>query len=155
VLLKYIRQTGSWICILWIVLALCSCQNGEEPVEHIEAFIVEDVMITADGLNMPSGYKKVNSITNHEDNQGATLSRVRAIEDYYDSEGKFVKTRVYDQSHKRWKNIPNEDSSSQEKELETPLTIHIPDNHSWTPVQLSDQQKDEIKAHVIKHTQKW
>ncbi|MGW8821003.1 hypothetical protein ACWGNU_02700 [Paenibacillus lautus] len=154
-LLKYIRQTGSWICILWIVLALCSCQNGGERVEHIEAFIVEDVMITADGLNMPSGYKKVNSITNHEDNQGATLSRVRAIEDYYDSGGKFVKTRVYDQSHKRWKNIPNEDSSSQEKELETPLTIHIPDNHSWTPVELSDQQKDEIKAHVIKHTQKW
>lgn len=152
---KYLRQTGSWICILWIVLALCSCRNGGERVEHIEAFIVEDMMITADGLYMPSGYKKVNSITNHEDNQGATLSRIRAIEDYYDSEGKFVKTRVYDQSHKRWKNIPNEDSSSQEKELETPLTIHIPDDHAWTPVQLTDQQKDEIKAHVIKHTKKW
>lgn len=152
---KYLRQTGSWICILWIVLALCSCRNGGERVEHIEAFIVEDMMITADGLYMPSGYKKVNSITNHEDNQGATLSRVRAIEDYYDSEGRFIKTRVYDQSHKRWKNIPNEDASSQEKELETPLTIHIPDDHAWTPVQLTDQQKDEIKAHVIKHTKKW
>ncbi|MBY0161455.1 hypothetical protein H0178_37695 [Cytobacillus firmus] len=154
-LLKNIRQTGSWLCILWIVLALCSCRNGGERVEHIEAFIVEDMMITAEGLYVPSGYKKVNSITNHEDNQGATLSRVRAIEDYYDSEGKFMKTRVYDQSHKRWKNIPNEDSSSQEKELEKPLTIHIPDDHGWKPAQLTDQQKDEIKAHVIKHTQKW
>ena len=29
-----------------------------ERVEHIEAFIVEDMMITAEGLYVPSGYKK-------------------------------------------------------------------------------------------------
>lgn len=150
--LKNKRQFSSWICSIWMVLVLCSCLSEGEKVEHVEAFIAENIMMNADGFSVPAGYKKVNSITNYEDNRGATQSRVRAIEDYYDSNGNFIITKVYDQSHKRLKNLRTEDTNNLEQELDQPLTIHIPDDHAWRPVQLTDEQKDEVKAHVMKHT---
>jgi hypothetical protein len=150
--LKNKRQFSSWICSVWMVLVLCSCQSEGEKVEHVEAFIAENIMMSADGFSVSAGYKKVNSITNYEDNRGATQSRVRAIEDYYDSNGNFIITKVYDQSHKRLKNLQTEDTNNLEQKLDQPLTIHIPDDHGWRPVQLTDEQKDEVKAHVMKHT---
>ncbi|OME95020.1 MULTISPECIES: hypothetical protein [Paenibacillus] len=149
---KYADRIALWICSVWMVLVLCSCQSEGEEVEHVEAFIAENIMMNADGFSVPAGYKKVNSITNYEDNRGATQSRVRAIEDYYDSNGNFIITKVYDQSHKRLKNLQTEDTNNLEQELDQPLTIHIPDDQTWKPVQLTDEQKDEIKAHVMKHT---
>lgn len=140
--LKNKLRFGLWTCSVWMVLVLCSCQSEGEKVEHVEAFIA----------SVPTGYKKVNSITNYEDNRGATMSRIRAIEDYYDSNGNFIITKVYDQRHKRLKNLQTEDTNNLEQELDQPLTIHVPDDQTWRLVQLSDEQKDEIKAHVMKHT---
>jgi hypothetical protein len=152
VALKNKLQFGLWIGSVWMVLVLCSCQSEGEKVEHVEAFIAENIIMNADGFYVSAGYIKVNSITNYEDNRGATQSRIRAIEDYYDSDGSFIRTKVYDQRHKRLKNLQTEDTNNLEQELDQPLTIHIPDDQTWKSVQLTDEQKDEVKAHVMKHT---
>lgn len=153
--MKKLRAMSAWFCYIWIVLLLGSCQSGGEMVEHIEAFVVENIVQNEEGFFLPSGYKTVNSITTHVDNRGAIKSRIQAIEDYYDDEGNFVKTVVYDQSHERLKNLQTENTINLEKELDEPLTIHIPEDQEGKPVQLTEEQKHEVRAHVIKHARNW
>lgn len=151
-----LRTTSTWFYTIWIVLLLSSCQSGGEKVEHVEAFVVENIVQqNEERFFLPSGYKKVKSITTHVDNRGAIKSRIQAIEDYYDDEGNFVKTVVYDQSHERLKNLRTENTKNLKKELDEPLTIHIPEGQEGKPVQLTDEQKHEVRAHVIKHARNW
>jgi len=155
ILKNKLRTTRAWFCTIWVVLLLSSCQSGGEIVEHVEAFVVENIVQNEEGFFLPSGYKKVNSITTHVDNRGAIKSRIQAIEDYYDDEENFVKTIVYDQSHERLKNLQTENTKNLEKELDEPLTIHLPEAYDRKPVQLKEEQKNEVRDHVIKHAKNW
>lgn len=82
------------------IVLLCSCQNGEADSvdkETVEGFIIE-TMDKTEGLYEVTGYKKVNAITYMKEDGQVIITRVQAIEDYYNNDGDYIKTVIYNNS---------------------------------------------------------
>lgn len=102
-----------------------------------------------------SGHKKVNAITLYRETEQTKMVRVRAIEDYYDLDGRYVNTVVYDNSHKENKMLLTTDTDELKAEYNRPLTIHLPDDViDFTSDQLTEAQLEEIKTHVLRESEK-
>lgn len=142
------KRIFSVILSIGIVL-LCSCQQpdpSDVEKETVEGFILE----TLDGTD---GYKKVNSITNMKENKHVLAARVRVIEDYYDSNGDYIKTEILHTFSKKNKMLQTIDGDDTREEVSGPLTIHLPDGvSSYSTSKLNEQQLEEIKKLVLEIT---
>lgn len=120
-----------------------------EVTMHIESANIKEYELDDSNLYKETGYKKVNAITEIIEEGNRMTSKVSVIEDYFDSNGAYVKTLV------RYDEFINNSTTgrglakSQEKEVHTPLTLFASDTEG--PTELTNDEKDQIKALIDKH----
>ncbi|MBD2843638.1 hypothetical protein IDH44_00425 [Paenibacillus sp. IB182496] len=133
------------ITLLMLAL-LCACQSGDiVENETVEAFGTETYTEQGQTLEA-SGYKKVNAITYVKENKQYIETRIRAIEDYYDSEGNYLRTEIFDQSGRQSKWDGTVDSDEKRDEAVDPLTLYVPDAEEAS----SSRSLDEAKQAEIR-----
>lgn len=134
-----------FIMIFLILLSACSTT---EKVEHIEAFVIQTLEENTEGFYETVGYKKVNSVTNSEVGKNHAKTDVKAIEDFYDLEGGYVKTEIIHSSFKKKVIDLVGEETNLKVELQLPKTILIPDGNK-EEILLTKAEKEEVKKHVL------
>ncbi|MGG1635274.1 hypothetical protein [Paenibacillus sp. NRS-1760] len=132
------------------VVLLSACSNTVK-VEHIEAFSIEISEENKDGFYEQTGFKKVNSITAFAENKNYLSSETKMVVDYYDLDGKYVKSEIVHTKFSKSHITMSEDGDNRKKELQEPSTIIIPDDNlqNFRSSALSDDEKKQIKQHVL------
>ncbi|MGO4180037.1 hypothetical protein AB4Z17_02560 [Paenibacillus sp. TAF43_2] len=133
------------------VILLSACSNTVK-VEHVEAFSIEIFSEkNKDGFYEQAGFKKVNSITALAENKNYTSSEIKMVVDYYDLDGKYVKSEIVHSKFSKSHITMVEDGDDRKKELQEPSTIIIPDDNlqNFRSSALSDDEKKQIKQHVL------
>lgn len=143
------------LLFLMILLLLSACSDIEK-VEHIEAFVTETSEENAKGLYEKTGYKKVNSVSIIEKSRHYIKTDVKAIEDFYDTEGHYIKTKVIHSNYKKSYVTRAEDGENQIEELQEPSTILIPDEDldRFQKDNLTSAEKEKVKKHVLSYMEK-
>ncbi|NMO96569.1 hypothetical protein [Paenibacillus lemnae] len=151
------RLIKAWLAVI-LLLILCSCQQNESVIwDHVtvEAFVIEQLE-EEDGMYVFSGYQKVNSITYVKDNDREVKTRIRAIEDYYDQDGKYIETKLSTTYSRTLKNTQSNSSHTSEDFVKEPLTIHLDDEvDQATPFYkktLTVKESEEVKEQVVRET---
>lgn len=134
---------------------MISCQSdtgNEEAVEKetIESYSIIESEMNNDGLYEQVGYTKVNSITYIKDNKHIIITRIRAIEDYYDLDDNYIKTIVIDSFYEKLKINHYITSYDKKYEVAGPLTIYTPDyDDLFSKVDLTRNESEEIRNHIL------
>lgn len=139
---------------LFCIFVFLSACSKPEIYEHIEANSIE-TMDESEGpiiTYVPSGYMNSNSITYTQEWRDKRKVKVSAIEDYYDTNGNYIKTIVF-HSNGAYKKFHNQYSGDkEEKELYEPATILLPAEFKQTPLlELTEEEKVRVKEHVQAH----
>jgi len=139
---------GSMISAFFILLIACS---NTVRVEHIEVFTTELSEKNEDGFYEETGYKKVNSITAHAENKNYIKTEIKMIEDFYDLAGNYIKSEITHTKFSKSHIMMTEDGDNQNKELQEPSTIMIPDEDikQFRSGDLTDDEKKQVKQHVL------
>ncbi|MFS0577387.1 hypothetical protein AB1K83_17370 [Sporosarcina sp. 179-K 3D1 HS] len=135
---------------LLISLLLLGACSKNEVFEHIEVFSIETMDESEDPV-IPytlSGHKNTNSITYTREWRDKVKFEVSAIEDYYDTDGNYIKTVVFHSSgeHKKLHNQISGDK--EEEELNEPSTILLSPEYKQTSLELTEEEKERVKRHV-------
>jgi hypothetical protein len=132
-----------FIFLYILVVSACSSQT----FESVEAFEIDTLEVNDQGTYDITGYKKVNSITVTSESRSAVKAEIKAIEDHYDHNGKYLKTVLLHSESSL--NKSNDTVTGDEKEiiLFEPLTLQV----DYT---LSEDDKKQIKELVLRHLEK-
>ena len=132
------------------VFTLGACTNVEKT-QHIEVYVIETLEENDKGFSEITGYKKVNAITITETSENHVETDIKAIEDFYDTEGNYIRTKIihsrFDKSHI----TKAEDSEERKEVIQEPSTILTP-VESIEHFELKDMTKEEeekVKEHVL------
>ncbi|MFD1031040.1 hypothetical protein [Metaplanococcus flavidus] len=132
------------------VFILSACGNVEKA-QHIEVYVIEILEENAEGFSEMTGYKKVNAITNTEASENHVETDIKAIEDFYDTEGNYIRTEIihsrFDKSHI----TKAEDSEERKEEIKEPSTILIQDDsiEHFKLENMTKEEKEKVKEHVL------
>ncbi|RXJ04570.1 hypothetical protein DS745_04075 [Anaerobacillus alkaliphilus] len=139
------------ICFIGLVLCLLAACSSTETIEHIEVFVINTSEQNNAGFFGTTGYKKVNAITLIEDGKHHIKTDIKAIEDFYDINGAYLKTEIIQSKHQRSKVTLAEDGEDIKQELGQPSTILIPDDHlqDFRLDDLTDNEKEKVRKHVL------
>ncbi|PZD97269.1 hypothetical protein DNH61_02615 [Paenibacillus sambharensis] len=145
------------LILTMIILVLFSaCHNGNQKMiekETVEGFIIETTELNGETVKT-TGYMKVNAITYIYESEHKISTRIRAIEDYYDIDGNYQKTIIFDNSIENNKMLLTKDTDEAKEEAVGPLTIHLPDGTTeFKSDELTAEQINDIREHVIKQTE--
>jgi hypothetical protein len=112
---------------------------------------VETTAENKDGFFSINGYKKVNAITMIKTSDNHMNTDVKALEDFYDIEGNYLKTVVLHSTFNKSKVTLSEEGEESTKELQEPSTILIPVDKRGGFVlnQMTEEEKKNIKEHVL------
>ncbi|MGY3715846.1 hypothetical protein ACWE42_10015 [Sutcliffiella cohnii] len=143
------------IVLAFIIFLLAACGSVEKH-ETIEVYVAETSQENNDGFYETTGYKKVNAITIVEEGENHIKTDIKAIEDYYDIEGNYIKTEVFHSKFKSSTVIDIESEVNKKEELKTPSTILIPEDSSTDFLfnNLTDEEKEQVKEHVLSFIKK-
>jgi uncharacterized protein YcfL len=115
-------------------------ENDEEKVEKIEAFV-------ANTLPYEEGdYKLVNSQTIMYGSGENLKVEARIVEDFFDKDGKYIKTRLRYSSTEKG-------GEDEVVFVDEPMTILLNNQHpqsSLTVKDLNDQEKEDVKDSILK-----
>ncbi|MED4018884.1 hypothetical protein [Sutcliffiella cohnii] len=144
------------VCLLILLLLIMAACGKGEIVETIEVFVVETSEENEEGIYETTGYKKVNAITTTEERKNHIKTDIKAIEDYYDTEGNYIKTEVFHSNFKSSTVIDIDSEMNKKEELKTPSTILIPEDSSTDYLfnNMTDEEKEQVKEHVLSFTKK-
>ncbi|MFF2752632.1 hypothetical protein ACFVR1_02600 [Psychrobacillus sp. NPDC058041] len=140
------------------VFLLFACGHVEKN-EHVEAFIVETFgksVGPGPGLSEITGYQKVNAITNMQEGKNYLKADIKSIEDFYDTEGNYIKTEIKHTYHtiSYVTNVVHGDNLKEE--VQKPSTILLPNNKqdSFALINMTEEEKEQVKNHVLSYTEK-
>lgn len=122
-----------------------------EKIQHIEVFVIETLEENEEGFFEKTGYKKVNAITSTEASENDTKTDVKAIEDFYDMEGNYIRTEIIHSRFEKSDITKAEDGEERKQEIQEPSTILIP-NENIEHFKLDDmtkEEKEKVKEHVL------
>ncbi|WP_430787240.1 hypothetical protein VBD025_15935 [Virgibacillus flavescens] len=131
------KKTINYLVVVLIIVLLVGCSNEEERTEKIEAYKAETIS-QEDG-----DYKLVNSQIIMVGKDENLKVEARVIEDLYDKDGKYIKTRLL---HSTTKN------GDEEVYVDEPMTILLSDQHGESKQmakELTEQEKKDIKEHIL------
>ena len=133
-------------------LLLTSCSNAEE-VQHIEVYVTETSEKNEEGRWENSGYKKINSISTVVKGENHINTNIKAIEDYYDKDGNYIKTKVIHSTFEKSEVTKAETGQDQKEELQEPSTILIPDDpqEHFQLENMTEEEKEKVKEHVLSY----
>lgn len=136
--------------LLVSVFILGACGNVEKT-QHIEVYVIEILEENDEGFSERTGYKKVNAITNTETSENHVETDIKAIEDFYDTEGNYIRTEIihskFDKSHI----TKAEDGKERKEEIQEPSTILTPDEsiEHFRLEDMTTEEKEKVKEHVL------
>ena len=131
-------------------------KNNTENQRTIESFEIETFSETtnSEGINEISGSKKVNAITEINANEDSVSTIITSAEDYYDINGKFLKSLISVQKFNNDYVSGEATIEKSEKEISKPQTIL---NYSESKIVKEANDKkltNENKLTIDKHLQK-
>jgi len=138
--------------LMLTVLLLSACTT--ERFQHIEVFVAETSEQNEDGFYEPTGYKKINAITTVEEGEHHVATDVKAIEDFFDTDGNYIRTEIIHSAFSRSKVTNTEDGDEHKKVLQEPATILIP-AEARDPFHLekmTEEERERVKQHVLSFT---
>ncbi|MEC1716266.1 hypothetical protein [Schinkia azotoformans] len=136
---------------LMISIFLLSACSNVEKVQHIEVFVTETSEQNDEGFFETTGYKKVNSITSIEEGKNHIKTDIKAIEDFYDTEGNYLRTEIIHSSFNKSNVTQAEDGENRKEELQEPSTVLIPNENieQFKLDNVSKEDKEKVKEHVL------
>ncbi|WP_168119998.1 hypothetical protein [Paenibacillus sp. HB172176] len=137
--------------IVLVLMLLSTACGSVERTEHIESFTIENSEKQDNGMFEVTGYKKVNSVSLIEESDNHMESDVKMVEDYYNSDGIFLKS-IFTYGHGTLSKLTRAtDSDEQKLELSEPSTILAPDleGDNFKGVELTAEEKVRVKEHVL------
>jgi hypothetical protein len=126
---------------MFLIILLNAC-NNVETIQHIEVFVVE---------TSQQGFKKVNAITSIEEGKNYMKTDIKAIEDFYDMEGNYIKTEIIHSTGNKTYVSPAIEGDTRKEELQEPSTILIPDEviKSFKIDNLTKDEEVKVKKHIL------
>lgn len=139
------------ITLYLISIYLLSACSTAEKYQHIEVFVIETSEQNNEGYFEKTGYKKINSITTIEEGKNHIKTDIKAIEDFYDIDGKYIKTEILHYTYEKSKVTLVEKGEDKKVELQEPSTILIPEtNVEYFQLEnMTDEVKEKVKEHVL------
>lgn len=137
------------VCLVSFFL-LSACSNVDK-IQHIEVFVIETFEQNNEGIFENTGFKKVNSITTIEEGKNHIKTDIKAVEDFYDIDGNYIKTEILHSNYEKSKVNLVENGEEKREELQEPSTILIPENNVEY-FQLENMEKEDeekVKEHVL------
>ena len=144
------KKTMNLVASMSFVIFLLSACGNVEKVEHIEVYMAETMERNDVGHFENTGYKKVNAITTIEEGKNYLKTEVKAIEDYYDTAGKYIKTEVKHSTFNKSLITLVEDENTRSEELQEASTILLPKDHLKIDHldNLTKVEQEKVKEHV-------
>ena len=138
------------VFVSFVIFLLSACGNVER-VEHIEVYMAETTEQNDDGLHEITGYKKVNAITTIEEDKKYVKTDIKAIEDFYDTEGKYIKTEIIHSTFNKSHITQVEEGENRREDFHEPSTILLQkdDLKTYQLDNLSEGEEEEVKEHVL------
>lgn len=132
------------------VFILSACGNVE-TVQHVEVYMIETLEENDEGIYETTGYKKVNAITSIEESENHVETDIKAIEDYYDTDGNYMRTEVIHSKFDGSGITQAEDSEERRAEIQEPSTILIPDEsiEHFNSEDMTKEEEDKVEEHVL------
>ncbi len=135
--------------ILLLCILLISACSSAEKIQHIEVFVTKTTETT--------GYKKVNAITSIEDGKNYIKTDIKAVEDFYDADGTYIKTKIIHSYFNKSKVTRAEEGEERKEELHKPSTILLPDDvldqdpniEHFNLDNMTKEEKEKVKEHVL------
>jgi hypothetical protein len=136
---------------LWIFI-LTGC-SSVETTETVEAYVIKTLEQTS-GEGAPfveTGFQKVNVISKTEVSKNHIKTDIKAIEDYYDINGKYIKTVILHSTLNKSYITDAEKEDRKTEELDKPATILLPEGNMKEILldNLPDDKKNQVKMHVL------
>ena len=135
---------------LFSIYLLSACSNAEK-YQHIEVFMIETSEQNNEGIFEKTGYKKINSITTIEEGKNHIKTDIKAVEDFYDIDGKYIKTAILHYTYEKSKVTLVEKGEDKKGELQEPSTILIRETNVdyFQLDNMTDEEKEKVKEHVL------
>lgn len=132
-----------------LAISLSGCGKVERYV-HYEAFVTDVSEQNEDGLSKATGFKKINAITVVEEGEHHLKTEIKEIADYFDLEGKYIKTELVHTRSNKSKITLVEDGDRKKEILYEPSTILILDERlkERSDIDLTEEEKIQVKKHV-------
>lgn len=139
------------ICLYTLTIFLLNACDNVEKVEHIEVFIVETSEQNKEGLFEKTGYKKVNSITTIEEGKNYIETDIKAVEDFYDIDGNYLKTEIIHSTFNKSNVTQEEAGEDRKEEIHNPSTILIPTDYleHFQLKNMTREEEEKVKEHVL------
>jgi hypothetical protein len=139
------------ICLVTFVIFVLSACSNVEKIQHVEVFITETSEKNVDGFFITNGYKKVNAITTLEEGKNLIKTDIKAIEDFYDKEGNYIKTEIIHSNYYKSKVTLSEKGDNRKESLQKPSTILMPDGVTkhFKLENMTEKEKEQVKGHVL------
>ncbi|MFD1738670.1 hypothetical protein ACFSCX_19300 [Bacillus salitolerans] len=136
--------------MFFIIIFLSACTNVDTN-QHIEVFMTITMDENEEGYEVENGYKKVNSITTLEKSKYHIKTDIKAIKDYYDIEGKYLKTVILHSKFNKSNITLAEEGDDTKIELNKSSTIFIPNGTlgDFKLDNMSDEETGKVKKHVL------
>lgn len=131
------------------VLFLVACNEAEIETETYEE--IEVYMTGFEKNGRITGYKRVNAITIKEVGEDFLKTDVKSVEDFYDSEGNYLRTEIKHSRSDSSKIFNKENKQTLTKEFEEPATILIPNDvlGQFDLPEMTADEKKQVKEHVL------
>ncbi|UVI29230.1 hypothetical protein [Paenibacillus spongiae] len=138
------------VCFTFTIFLLSACSNMGK-IQHIEVFVAEISERNDEGFFVTTGYKKVNAITTIEEGKNHIKTDIKAIEDFYNIEGNYIKTEIIHSNFSKSNVTLAEDGDSRKEVLQEPSTILIPDDkiEHFQLENMTEEEKEKVKVHVL------
>ncbi|MFD1737232.1 hypothetical protein ACFSCX_11780 [Bacillus salitolerans] len=145
------RNSFNFCKLLLVILFVYLVSGCSNEIIKIEVFSIDTLEETEKGTFEITGFKKVNVITTINKSETHLNTDVKKIEDFYVTNGKYIKTLVKHTIYKKNDTIKSEDVTSKEKEFQSPKTILIPkDIKGEYKLESMDQSiKEQVEQHVL------
>lgn len=132
------------------VFILSACGNVE-TVQHVEVYMIETLEENDEGIYETTGYKKVNAITSIEESENHVETDIKAIEDFYDINGNYMRTEIIHSKFDESSITQAEDSEERRAEIQDPSTILIPDEsmEHFDSEDMTKEVEDKVEEHVL------
>lgn len=143
------KSVLKWSILLVIAVVVSGCGSKEEFM-HIEAFVVEVLEEDAEGMFVKTGAKKSNAITTIEEGKNYIKTNVQVLEDYYDMDGKYMKTEILYSDFTKSLLTGGEHGENKNEQRDVPATILIPDEELrfTKTMKLTETEQRQVKEHV-------
>ncbi|WP_438313631.1 hypothetical protein [Sporosarcina sp. FA9] len=144
-------KSNLFMSVLILSVFIFSACSNVEKVQHIEVFVTETSEQNNEVFFESTGYKKVNSITSIEEGKNHIKTDIKAIEDFYDTKGNYIRTEIIHSSFNKSNVTQAEDGENRKEELQEPSTILIPDKNfeQFKLDNMTNEEKEKVKEHVL------